>query len=454
MNDLVLTEWVAEKIRSEPDKYGCDTGGGQLLSDYLYKVHPEGGRIPVSIAKKIPSVDRERRKYLEEHQEHDKRVEAQRFRNHSGEMESKGQTHIEWRDDISIIPSGEKISDQLYDHSEDNRMVDLKVLRQQIKDAMDRETAEEILTSIGYEIQRDHKFKLRDENTASTSIRRDGLITDFGDGWSGDIVALLHEHRNMGLKEATLFTADHLGITHSTSTAAPRPIISTKRAPLRPNYDLEAIHRRFMEDRKRVDPEVLIKKGNELIDYHFHKSCLYSTAAKDLFGYSSHDDSATIHLADKEGKIQTIVIRKSGDVKWKTYGSKKFTPCRIDDDYIFLYSGMAEIAIMKMLGLSFIGLQSDSMVKYLPFELKELTIDKTIIVLQDNDDSFRKIIPEIESFFKRSDVLIIDFERLLERELSHGYDFRDLCNEIKSAHGVMIMIEEEIIRLQEVKYAR
>ncbi len=209
-----------------------------------------------------------------------------------------------------------------------------------------------------------------------------------------------------------------------------------------------------MEDRKRVDPAVLIKKGNELINYHFHKSCLYPTAAKDLFGYSSHDDSVTIHLADKEGKIQTIVIRRSGDVKWKTYGSKKFTPFRIDDDYIFLYSGMAEIAIMKMLGLSFIGLQSDSMVKHLPFELKELTIDKTIIVLQDNDDSFRKIIPDIESFFNRSDVLIIDFERLLERELSHGYDFRDLCNEIKSAHGVMIMVEEEIIRLQEVKYAR
>ncbi len=77
------------------------------------------------------------------------------------------------------------------------------------------ERATDLITFIGYEVQRDFKFKLRaDEKSASASIRSDGLIKDFGSGWSGDIVALLHEHHNQTLKEATLYVADCLGVKY------------------------------------------------------------------------------------------------------------------------------------------------------------------------------------------------------------------------------------------------
>jgi len=99
-------------------------------------------------------------------------------------------------------------------------------------------------------------------------------------------------------------------------------------------------------------------------------------------------------------------------------------------------------------------LQADGMTRHLPIELKDLCKEKTIIALQDNDDSFKKIVPTIREFFDQSEVLIIDFEKVLDRELKHGYDFRDFVNEIKDAPKVMQLIEEAIIRLQEVTYAR
>ncbi len=92
-------------------------------------------------------------------------------------------------------------------------MVDLKQLRQQIKDASDRETVTDLLTFIGYEVTRDFKFKLRpDEKTASGAIRADGYLKDFGSGWGGDVVSLLHEHHGQSLKGATEYVASCLGI--------------------------------------------------------------------------------------------------------------------------------------------------------------------------------------------------------------------------------------------------
>ena len=114
MSDTIIAGWVSKKISSDPDKYGCDKGGHELASDYLFEVHPEGGRIPALIIQGITSVYRERRKYLAHHPEYDKRVEAQRFRKHFKEVEHQGQTHINF-DDLSVIDAKELI-DELVDH--------------------------------------------------------------------------------------------------------------------------------------------------------------------------------------------------------------------------------------------------------------------------------------------------------------------------------------------------
>ena len=92
--------------------------------------------------------------------------------------------------------------------------MDLNELRRQIKLNLDREKVRAMLEVLGYEVDRDYKFAIREENTPSASIRRDGYIKDFGDGWGGDIVAFLHERRNIELKEATIWVARCLGIDH------------------------------------------------------------------------------------------------------------------------------------------------------------------------------------------------------------------------------------------------
>ena len=95
-------------------------------------------------------------------------------------------------------------------------MQDLKQLRATLKAQTSRENVEQILTFIGYSVTRDHKFKIRDEErTPSVSIRHDGYIKDFGgDGFSGDIVAFLHEVRGQTLPDATKYVADCLGVSY------------------------------------------------------------------------------------------------------------------------------------------------------------------------------------------------------------------------------------------------
>ena len=91
-------------------------------------------------------------------------------------------------------------------------MVDLKQLRAEIKASLDRENTAQILSFIGFDVNRNFQFKIRDEKTPSVTIRRDGLIKDFGGDFSGDVVALLHEVKGLPLSEATKYVADCLGV--------------------------------------------------------------------------------------------------------------------------------------------------------------------------------------------------------------------------------------------------
>ena len=210
-------------------------------------------------------------------------------------------------------------------------------------------------------------------------------------------------------------------------------------------YDLVQMDKSFKTALKACNPLRKRELSNELISNSFWKSTP-NISAKKYFGYSKKYDSLTVHLYNDTGVIEAIAIRNADDTKWKTFGSKKFTPYIIRDEVIFITSGMAEIIINDIMGLSFIGLQSDSMVMHLPQQLKELAQDKYIIILADNDTSFKKIIPDIKLFFEYSQTIVIDFERLLNRELPHGYDFRDFINEVGDASKVLKMIQDEIMK--------
>jgi len=83
----------------------------------------------------------------------------------------------------------------------------------ELKQRLDRETVISILSFIGYEIQRDHKFKLRpEEKTASASISPTARVVDFGSGFSGDIFDVLTTYHSMSLPEAIKYVADCVGV--------------------------------------------------------------------------------------------------------------------------------------------------------------------------------------------------------------------------------------------------
>jgi len=229
------------------------------------------------------------------------------------------------------------------------------------------------------------------------------------------------------------------------------------------NYDLLKMNKNLQYAKKAMlehSNEIIFDLMSDLINPSLdfseqgqkHQSLLTNPLFEKILGYSRKYKSLTMTLTGTDGEIQTIVIRHATDsdgdeIKWKTYGSKINIPYKVhdDEDFVFIYSGMAELLLVESLGFSYIGLQSDPIVKHLPQELKQLTKNKVLVVLQDNDDSFKKIVPVIEKFFSSSlGVVVIDFEKMLGLELEKGYDFRDFCNQVANVKEIKNKLIEEI----------
>ncbi|MEA3521358.1 MAG: hypothetical protein U9R50_00120 [Campylobacterota bacterium] len=236
------------------------------------------------------------------------------------------------------------------------------------------------------------------------------------------------------------------------------------------SYDLNAIHASYLQQKETIltqDKEGILISGFNLIEDRLYQSVyglesestdiiyqkhhlLNDPLFESILGYSFEYQSLTMTIRDENGEIQVIVIRHATDkdgksVKWKTYGAKRYIPYKIhpDEDFVFIFSGMAELLLMELFEFSYIGLQSDSMCKHLPEHLKEETREKVIVILQDNDESFKSIVPALESFFSTAyQVMTIDFEKLLNRDLVKGYDFRDFCNEV----GDVAIVQEKLIK--------
>ncbi|MGD9968814.1 MAG: hypothetical protein AB7S65_00020 [Sulfuricurvum sp.] len=167
-------------------------------------------------------------------------------------------------------------------------------------------------------------------------------------------------------------------------------------------------------------------------------------------GYSKKHKSLSVSLIE-DGRTKTIAIRHSYTqegklIKWKTYGSKTYVPHKIKDDYIFVAVGMAEFILFEMMQVSYVLLQSDSVYRHIPPGVISLSQGKNIIVLKENDESFNKLILELQRIFVGSIVFVIDFEIVLGKQLKKGFDIRDFCNEISDINIVEQKIEHELLK--------
>ena len=130
-----------------------------------------------------------------------------------------------------------------------------------------------------------------------------------------------------------------------------------------PTYDINKLHKDAMTASRVPFNQVLaLKQFQELINPHLH-----NTNVKNLsIGWSVRDKSLTVSLFDTD-ELKSHIIRTAtnanGDtVKWKTYGSKIFTPSKIrsSDRIIFIASGIGEYILFELMGVNYIVPQCDS----------------------------------------------------------------------------------------------
>lgn len=233
-----------------------------------------------------------------------------------------------------------------------------------------------------------------------------------------------------------------------------RAIIQSKKAlpqSTTPSYDLQAIHERAMSDYNRTGFNGIVKaQFMELINPFLWNSKESSLS----IGWHSIFQSITFSLFDKD-ELKAIVVRHSKDkegniIKWRTYGSKTFTPSKINanDGVIFIASGIGEYLLLELMGVSYIAPQSDSVTSGITPAMIESSRGKIIVYLQDNDDSGLKLATKLQEIFCESVFVVVDFENVQDQELKHGYDFRDFANwtaEKWGERGLMV-IEQMVTR--------
>jgi hypothetical protein len=137
--------------------------------------------------------------------------------------------------------------------------------------------------------------------------------------------------------------------------------------------------------------------------------------------------------------------KKANEIRWKSYGSKSFISSKIKEDIMFLAVGMKELVLFELMNISYIHLQADSMYKHINQKIVARCMNKNIFILKENDESFNKLIRNLQTIFIHANIFIIDFEKLLKKKLSKGYDFVDYCNEVGDINQVEKQIESEIM---------
>ena len=68
-----------------------------------------------------------------------------------------------------------------------------------------------------------------------------------------------------------------------------------------------------------------------------------------------------------------------------------------------------------MMKVSYIHLQSDSMVRHISQKLIDACMKKSVIILQENDESFTKVVTKLQELFFKSEVFVIDVAEIANK---------------------------------------
>lgn len=136
-----------------------------------------------------------------------------------------------------------------------------ELLKEQIRARYEPQIITDILMNLGYQFNRNKKFKIRpEEKTASASIGKGGIIHDFGEqGY--DILKLLTTHHAMNFIDAMKYTADQMGIQYPEDGYQESEYEKQQKRQQIETLKLERIQKR--EQQEREEYELLMKKQAE-----------------------------------------------------------------------------------------------------------------------------------------------------------------------------------------------
>lgn len=324
--------------------------------------------------------------------------------------------------------------------------MDSREVKSKIDSLLNPYVVAELMKSLGYS-EANHKtnFSIRDERTKSCSISKNCYIKDFGGDFAGDIIDFVQYALKVNFIEALKYIATQLNIdVGGYEYKNPIKKIEFKSIPKEETVK-KTVSLEFIKS-KRVFDGFKIQQGiMELFPFiHSSDFSIYNENSAYL-AYSYYDNSLTV-----EYDSVSSVRRGRDGTKWKTFGSKSYIPYEDrGSEYVFISSGMAEPLLFRTMNLSFIGLQTDNIQLSNLDNIKKEFIGRKFVILEENDESSRKLSNKLIEYF--GSAYVLPLAKILGKENVKGFDFRDFVNEIGNIENSFSILDYHLGNLEPLK---
>ncbi len=272
---------------------------------------------------------------------------------------------------------------------------------------LNRDIVADILESAGYELDRQYKFKLREERTPSAVLNADGWVHDYGSGFHGDVFKVL-QSRGMNFPDAKKIVMDCLGINSESS-------IETHFIPIKRKYIMDELTDKrygeivsFVGKCDRSQCQTFRDMGYKVSALSIAPFWLFKDATKESIErfkkfttYDESQKSIVLKICDYTQKLISYKHRyfeytKKEKMKW--YTAKKTHPnkqCMVSVKGnelfpIYVVEGARDFLVMVCLGMRVVAIPTINYKEWNNIELSILK-DNNVVFVPDVDPNLNGV---------------------------------------------------------------
>ena len=315
-----------------------------------------------------------------------------------------------------------------------------------LKRRLNQPLVRDIIIASGFEVNKNFKFKIRNERTASASISSNGYINDFGGDFSGDIFEFLMKFKNMNFKESLKYVADILNYDENEDEYSG---ILANEEKISLNEMASNLQLEFQKNKAKAVKEIELLFSKNFLEFFGIRQM------EGFLGYSKKYKALAYIFRNEQKDTKAIAYnsRFAGKKRIREKGSKNsfiMSNLALNDDIVIITEGVSEPLILETLGFNYICFQNAGEManaqnnpQFQAF--KERIKGKKVYIIADNDQAgfsaAKKVANSLECV--ASELYIVDFEN--ERR---GFDLRDLILKIsKKSYDVNSFEKEFTIEL-------